>query len=163
MDYLGHSKEGRVRDRIKALITHVLEKLEAAHELRAKPEDTVPERVKTLRQTVIRKLEECTENGHHGGLELATHMEDLFFVMQLFSYRGDYLVDSPSIERIAETIDKFEEDILDRSYPSVKGRRRVRIAFGDAIAVTAEKGRDAVANLTGQLQNGAQSLVDALR
>ena len=39
-------------------------------------------------------------------------MEDLFFVIQLYSYPGDYVAEKPSIERIAETLDKFEEDVL---------------------------------------------------
>ena len=50
-------------------------------------------------------------------------MEDLFFATQLFSYPGDYLADDPSIERIAETIDKFEEDILGLALPTVRRQR----------------------------------------
>jgi len=44
-------------------------------------------------------------------------MDDLFFVIQLYSYPGDYVAERPVIERIAETLDKFEEDVLQATYP----------------------------------------------
>jgi hypothetical protein len=90
-------------------------------------------------------------------------MEDIFFVMQCFSYPGDYLVESPSIERLAETADKFEEDILGVDVPSVRGRRRVQIEFGEPLPVTrGEKSRNQTAELTQTLQQRVQSLVSQM-
>ena len=58
--------------------------------------------------------------------KLASDMDDLFFVIQLFSYPGDYVAERPTIERIAETLDKFEEDVLRADFPGIRGRRGAR-------------------------------------
>jgi 1-acyl-sn-glycerol-3-phosphate acyltransferase len=90
-------------------------------------------------------------------------MTDLFFVMQLYSYRGDYLLGDPSIERIAETLDKFEEDILGLDLPTVRGRRRVAMKFGDPIELPKGKQpREKIAQTTVQLQQTVQGLIDEL-
>jgi 1-acyl-sn-glycerol-3-phosphate acyltransferase len=184
LDYLGHTREGRLRERVVFLTNAVLEQLEQRHAVRAAAPATAPERVKTLRQTVIRRLEELqsgqtekTENTEKTEFRsqasasnkaeeiagLQADMEDLFFAMQLFSYRGDYLVDSPSIERLAETLDKFEEDILQRDLPTVRGRRRVQIQFGEPLEVDGEsRGRDRTAVLTSVMQDNVQRLIDQM-
>ena len=90
-------------------------------------------------------------------------MEDLFFVVQLYSYRGDYLVDEPSVERLAETVDKFEEDILGLEYPNVRGRRRVAVRFGQPIELDgSRRPRGATAELTRIMQTRVQALVNEL-
>jgi 1-acyl-sn-glycerol-3-phosphate acyltransferase len=94
---------------------------------------------------------------------LADEMEDLFFVMQLYSYPGDYLLGSPSIERIAETLDKFEEDILGRDLPRVRGRRRVEILMGAPVEVQCgDDRRGAVERLTKTMEEAVQGLLDQL-
>ena len=52
-------------------------------------------------------------------------------VLQLYSYPGDYLSEKPSAERMAETVEKFEEDIYGAARP--KGRRRARVRLGEPI------------------------------
>ena len=56
-------------------------------------------------------------------------LEDLFLVVQLYSYPGDYVAEEPTIERMAETLDKFEEDVLDRFSATVRASRRSKVAF----------------------------------
>ena len=126
---------------------------------------TQPARVKTLRQAVIKKLNEPETQAASGGTvaeRLRMDMEDLFFAVQLYSYRGDYLVDNPTIERIAETIDKFEEDILEQDYPDVRGHRRVSIQFGSPIEVGTGPRRQNSAELTQSMHESVQRLIDAI-
>ena len=76
-------------------------------------------------------------------------MDDLFFVMQLYSYPGDYLADNPTIERLAETLDKFEEDVLGARHPfTVRGRRTVSIRFGKPLLLPTGKRESAHGNGT---------------
>lgn len=90
-------------------------------------------------------------------------MEDLFFIIQLCSYPGDYVAVKPSIERIAETLDKFEEDVLRTVYPETRGERHVTVLFGDPIEVPTEReGRDAVAVWTSRLESEVQTLLDRI-
>jgi len=174
LDYFGKTSEGRLRDRIQNLLEGVLAQLEQRHGVA--PRGAPPERVKVLRQSVIRQLEQAAsddptsagdpaarEPDQHDPGRLATDMEDLFFAMQLFSYRGDYLADQPSIERLAETVDKFEEDILGLDYPTVHGRRHVAIRFGEPRKLVAEDARRGGAEaLTQWMQQEVQRLVDGL-
>src|SRR5262249_54714181 len=90
-------------------------------------------------------------------------MDDLFFVIQLYSYPNNYLAEKMSLERIAETLDKFEEDLLRAPLPSVRGTRRVVVRFGEPIPVQPERHRRGVASqLTRMLEQRVQHLLDEL-
>ena len=58
---------------------------------------------------------------------LYAELDDTFFVGQLFSYPGNYVAESPTIERVAETIDKFEEDALMRDTARIRAQRECHI------------------------------------
>jgi hypothetical protein len=164
LDYLGYTCSGRLRDRIRGLLETVVSRLEKRHAI-ADTRGTPPERVKSLRQAIIRRLEDETNppaKDSHEARQLYCDMEDLFFAMQLYSYRGDYLADNPSIERLAETIDKFEEDVLGLDYPTVRGDRRVTVRFGEPIELAPGKSDRSAAELTNLMQSAVQSQIDAL-
>lgn len=161
LDYLGYTSQGRLRDRVLTLTEAVLKQLEERHTIKTNG-PTPPQRAKALRQRVIAGIEQeglaAAQPDQYR--QLQQDMEDIFFVMQCFSYPGDYLVESPSIERLAETADKFEEDILGVDVPSVRGRRRVQIEFGEPLPVTrGEKSRNQTGDLTLTLQQRVQALV----
>ena len=112
LDYLGNTRSGPLRERIDYLNQSILSRLELHHQVKA-VSDRPPERVKSLRQSIIHKAEQRDNlprdrGSYFRGLE--QDMDDLFFVMQLYSYPGDYLRKKPTIERLAETIDKLEEE-----------------------------------------------------
>lgn len=164
LDYLGYTCSGRLRDRIRGLLETVLSRLEKRYEIKD-TSGTPPERVKSLRQEIIKRLEDEENPPTEGSSEqqqLHRDMEDLFFVMQLYSYRGDYLANNPSVERLAETIDKFEEDVLGLDYPSVRGNRRATIRFGDPIELPPGKSKRTAAGLTKDMQSAVQAQIDAL-
>jgi hypothetical protein len=139
----------------------VLGRLEKRHGV-ATVAETVPERVKALRRVLIsRQTKEDLSDAEDGAL--AAEMEELFTVVQMYSYPGDYVAERPTLERIAETLDKFEEDLFEVTHPGVRGRRRVVVRFGEPIEVPRERSRkDATAALTGALQGHVQGLLDEL-
>jgi 1-acyl-sn-glycerol-3-phosphate acyltransferase len=164
LDYLGQTREGLLRKRICELLEAVLSQLEERHAIDHKGESP-PARVKALRQAVIKKLNEPDSPASVDttlAKRLVMDMEDLFFAVQLYSYRGDYLADNPTIERLAETVDKFEEDILGREYPEVRGHRRVSIRFGSPIEVGSGPQRQSTADLTREMQTSVQRLIDQI-
>ena len=164
LDHLGRTSQGRLRERVSALIEAVLRRLETRHDLGSN-DRTPPERVKELRRKIIAQLELVgSANGDHQRYEhLQQDMEDIFFVMQCFSYPGDYLVENPSIERLAETADKFEEDVLGVEVPTVRGRRKVNIVFGEPMPVERlAGGRGQTVALTDQMQRAVQHLLDEM-
>ena len=94
---------------------------------------------------------------------LTADMDTMFFVTQLYSYPGDYMTNKPSVERIAETVDKLEEDVLGAPYPSVRGPKKAIVQFAPPILLP--KGKEKKLNasdLTDQMHATVQGMIDAL-
>jgi 1-acyl-sn-glycerol-3-phosphate acyltransferase len=161
LEYLGGSRTGPLPERIGHLAGHLVAALEKAHGVTPKTTQ-LPERVKELRRQIIQKQErDDLPEDERGRLE--REMEDLFFIIQLLSYPGNYVAQRPTVERLAETLDKFEEDVFRVAQPGVRGARRVAVRFGEPIEVAkGREGRDAVARLTDQLEGKVQELLDQL-
>ena len=160
MEYLGHAQEGALSERIASLTNEVLRGLEQRHDVNGQGM-TIPERVKTLRQRSIKLMESETEDEARRQIE--RNLDDLFMVVQLFSYPGDYVSEHPSIERIAETIDKFEEDVLGAPTATIRGARRAVISFGEPIEVEHTRDRKAaIPALTKSLEKRVQALLDEI-
>jgi 1-acyl-sn-glycerol-3-phosphate acyltransferase len=165
VEHLGSAQQGPLRQRVGRLIEHILSGLEAAHGT-AGAEQSLPERVKNVRRSCLQKLDaDGLDPSAIAGLE--AHLEDAYFAVQLFSYPGDYVAERPTIERLAETIDKFEEDVFDRPYAQVRGARRAVLQVGEPIDVhqfaeRAARGaqpRKAARPLTETLEQAVQALV----
>jgi 1-acyl-sn-glycerol-3-phosphate acyltransferase len=158
---LGHSSEneGDLPTRIGKLIERILERIEQ-EQLGKIIADTVPVRVKNLRRHVLEKTceESATDDIRQKG---QAALDELHLVLQLYSYPGDYVSASPTVERMAETIEKFEEDISGTSSP--KGKRRAIVTFGEPIDVKATAGgrpRAASVELTGKLETAIRGLME---
>ncbi len=161
IQFLGRPYGGNVADRSKRLASTLLERLEKKHGI-TKPGELLAERVKELRRTVIQATEAIGPSAP-ARAELSDDMDDLFFIMQLFSYPGDYVQERPTIERIAETLDKFEEDVLQADFPGVRGERHVTLRFGEPLEVPRERGgRNAISTWTDRLEAKVQGLLDAM-
>jgi hypothetical protein len=146
-------------DRLAALIETILERVQGRAKLT--PGGTVPERVKALRHQVLERL--AVAVGDADRLPDLQNLDDLFSVVQLFSYPGDYVSKNPSVDRVAETMDKFEEDVLQAAQPAVRGRRNVCVRFGEPLPVERVPGqRDAAARLTDALEERVQQLLDGI-
>lgn len=161
IEYLGKPQLGPLPQRIEKLMRWLLDRIATRRQVVLSP-DGIPEQVKQLRRAAISQAE--ADGASEASQLLAQEdLEDLFFVTQLYSYPGDYVAEKPSLERLAETLDKFEEDVLDVEYPSVRAARRVLIRFGEPIAVRREAGqRDQSARLTDELEQRVQRLLDEM-
>jgi len=160
-EYFGEARRGTVGDRIAQLIAFLLEKHERKYETRSSNAE-VPERVKEIRRRIISHFStrELTESRRS---ELRDDLEELFFVTQLYSYPGNYVSAWPTLERLAETLDKLEEDVLGLPYPSVRGDRQVIVQFGEPIPVSRDRSKkQGVAELTHLLGERVQQLLDQL-
>lgn len=160
--YLGEIRSGSYGARIEVLTESILERLEKRHELPAHPLD-VPGRVSRLRHQVIQQMKGLP--AHHPRRQTAQEeLDDLSLVVQLFSYRDDFATDRPSIERLAEILDKFEEDVLGAPTASARGKRRATIRFGKPIAVPRQRGnREEARRLTETLEQHVAALLLQLK
>ena len=84
----------------------------------------------------------------------------------MFSYPGDYLVSEPSIERIAETIDKLEEDALGAVDAGARMPRRAVVSFAAPLDLPEptdrRAGRSAAAPVTAQIEQALQEKLDSI-
>ncbi|MEX0819027.1 MAG: lysophospholipid acyltransferase family protein [Pirellulaceae bacterium] len=160
-EYFGSPRAGCLARRLMALVGLILGRMEDRFQI-ASPRASVPERVKQLRQVLIANLERHPAN-HSQRPRWEQDLDDLFFAMQLFSYPADYLAGHPSIERLAETLDKFEEDVLGAPTASLRGARRAIVQFGEPVAAQPGKRRPgAVDDLTHALHAGVQQMLDQI-
>jgi hypothetical protein len=156
---LGRVSEGDLPGRIARLTEALLVRLETEHLKKSPSAETVPLRVKSLRRHLLGAwADEKAEPAARQQARAA--LDDVQLVLQLYSYPGDYLTEKPSVERMAETVEKFEEDIYGAARP--KGRRRARVLLGEPIdlkAVAADRARGAAHDVTTRLEEAIQGLM----
>lgn len=158
MEHLGRASAGDLPERIRVLREAILDRLEQRHDLDS-GEKSVPHRVKVLRQKALERLHDADTDDLRQSI--ADDLEDVFLVVQLLSYPGDYLREQPSIERIAETLDKLEEDILRVPLATCRGTRRITLTFGEGIPVeSVPRTQPPVSELTRTLERRVQLLLD---
>ncbi|NIL95899.1 MAG: glycerol acyltransferase [Planctomycetales bacterium] len=163
LEFLGHTATGPLPQRIDALADHILNEIEERYGIEpADPQRQIPERVKLLRRHALQQLAQLAA-GDAGRKAFQHDLDDLFLVVQLFSYPGDYVQERPTIERMAETLDKFEEDVLGVYSAAIRGRRRATVVFGPPIPVPRDrKAKGAAAELTRQMEQEVQRLLDGM-
>jgi 1-acyl-sn-glycerol-3-phosphate acyltransferase len=162
-EQLGKPGDSALAARLTALVSAILERHETQWLNKIQSDSSVSLRVKTLRQQLLEiwldeKLEIEQRNKAREGLD------DVQLVMQLYSYPGDYVLENPSVERMAETIEKFEEDVYGGMIRP-KGERSARVLLGHPIDVSAEthglRPRAAATALTGKLEKTIKELMVA--
>jgi 1-acyl-sn-glycerol-3-phosphate acyltransferase len=146
--------------RLERMIDVLLERLETKH-LHKVTTETVPVRVKTLRRHLIEQM--CDDKCDDAARRTAHNdLGDLHLVLQLYSYPGDYVTAKPTVERMAETIEKFEEDLGDGALIAPKGPRSAAVRIGQPIDVRpflALRSRAATGELTAKLEEAIKSLM----
>ena len=150
-------------ERIAHLSGHVLGGVEQAYGLNPRGQ-TIPERVKAARRACLDRL---TPAEGPGDPACAAHLDDLFLVVQLFSYPGNYVAERPTIERLAETVDKLEEDGLGYHMARARGERTAVFQVGEPIDVAgfaagAAQPRKAARPLTDALERAVQGMLDEI-
>jgi hypothetical protein len=139
IEYFGMPKTGELRERLTALIDHLLGPLEAEW-LKGKRDDNVVTRVKNLRAALLPEM----VSGDLGEMERARRwrqLADIYLAQQLFFYPPGYFTPQPTPERLLETVERFEEDLTDQA-PLHRPLRAV-VEVGEAIEVSAGRERGA--------------------
>ena len=95
------------------------------------------------------------------GLDWDPVPADIYLAQQLSCYPPDYLAQEPSVDRVLEIIEKFEEDITDKARRH--GQLKVVLEVGEPISVSPERSRGApVDPLMAEIQSSLQAMIDRL-
>jgi hypothetical protein len=161
-------KLGRSRENdgdLPARIGHLIDCLLAPHEQRhlgkSPSAETVSLRAKVLRRRLLElgTAEQADEETCRRALD---GLDDVQLALQLCSYPGDYVAENPSPERLAETIEKFREDVYGARRPI--GRRRARVILGEPIDMKREcasgRTRAVVTAVTDRLEDTIRQLLE---
>jgi len=132
LEYLGHTQDGTIADRIPKLIDAILSPLEKEW-THGNSEGHTVARVKRLRSAMVPDL----VKGELDEPEQARRWRmllDADLAQQLYHYPANYVGDTGSNARIIETIERFEEDLTGKV--SVHGPVEAKVIIGDAIEVS---------------------------
>jgi len=167
LEYLGTTHpNGCLSERIAALRTHLLNDMETRRLGKPHESATVPDRIKELRRACLSALADSKASPAEID-SLRRDLNDVYLVVQSFSYPGDYVSESPTLDRIAETLMKLDEDLLGVQPAPPLGPRRVKIQIGEPIDVGAclnssGKSRVAIPLLTTELERRMQAALDTI-
>lgn len=157
IEYLGASQSGRVDTRLSTLLDYLLNPLEQEWTGGHREPDTMG-RVKRLRSAILPEMVkgDLTED------EIARRwrqLADLYLAQQLHCYSGDYLTNSPSPERLLETVERYEEDLTDVVCPHPP--LHVVISVGEAIEAAPTRDRSANGDpIANELRRGLEKLLE---
>jgi len=165
LEYLGVARTGTLAERLDSLRAHILDAHEDRH-FKKRSAEPVPVRVKNLRHAcleLLAKPETTAEEAH----ALRSELNDLFVVIQSFSYPGAYVRQCPTQERAAEILTKFEQDVLGVDPALPRAPRRALLRLGAPLDVAdylrdGAKPRVVVPALTATLESRIQGLLDAI-
>jgi hypothetical protein len=158
-EYLGQTQSGTAHDRARKLAEAVLAPIEQRSGV-TKPDSDLLARVRIARQRTLAAMEKL-EPTDPDRSRWQTDLDDLFLVEQLSCYPTDYDIEHPALWRLAETIDKLEEDILGLTVAPPRGPRRAMLTIGEPIAV--EPSAQDKSSLTALLESRVQSLLNSTR
>jgi hypothetical protein len=169
VEYLGSSQPGPFRERASNLIEQILMGIEARR-LKGKRSASVPQRVKDMRRACLDVLEkkDCPRDSTDA-IQARYDLQDLFLVIQIFSYPGDYIRNNPTVERVAETLLKCEEDFLGVDPALARASRRALLRFGEPIDLTSRlsaagqsRSRQLVSTLASEVEASVQAMLDSM-
>jgi hypothetical protein len=137
IEHLGATQSGDLFARVDRLIDHLLHPLEEEW-LDGPQSGGVVKRSKNLRQVILKGM----VSGDIEDSERERRWQQfsaLYLAQQLSLYPRGYLSEDSPVERLLETVERFEEDLTDvaRPYPP----QRVTLHVCDPIEVPAEKVR----------------------
>ena len=157
VEYFGGAPPGLRAERLPRLIDRVLEPLEQRY-LSGRREATTVARIKKLRAAILPAL----TNGEGSAEEQATrwrHLDDCSFAQVLESYPRGYIDGEPTVERLLETVERYEEDSSDEA--RIHRPLHCRIDIGEALPVTADRPRGEADPLTAQLEDRLKTMLAA--
>ncbi len=159
MEYFAEPQSGTTEERLSGLVDRLLAPLEIEWLGKASHIGVIA-RVKALRMKIIPAMIQ-------GDLQPSEErrrwrqLEDIYLAQQVASYPHDYIHNQPTVDRILETVERFQEDLTDET--TVMGDLKIVIEVGEPITVEPQRDRAAAEDpLMKQIAHDLQEMLDRL-
>ncbi len=161
-DAADHGPASGLPGLIRGAATGVLDRLEKKLGIETKTPDDLIERVRQCRRVIHEVRTSDDRAADHAAA--ATWADEAMLAFRLASYRGDYVANKPTLDRVAETAEKLEEDVFG-DMPAPLGDRLAVVSFGEPIDLRerlagSRKLRPVVRAVTGEVEAAVQSGLD---
>ena len=148
---------------LRGIAGKLIAKLEIELELSAKEGDDLIDRIRKVRRR-IHSLR-IAENPELADFKARTLSAEAMLAYRLLTYPGTYLEESPTLDRMGETVQKVLEDLRAAILPPYAPRRAI-VRFGEPMDLVAElargKDRRQVTELTQRFECAVQAGLDDL-
>lgn len=121
---------GALPETIRCAAASVLERLESKLGITPRDGDGLIDRVRQCRRVIHEVRVNPDRAADHAAA--AGWADEAMIALRIVSYRGDYVADRPTLDRVAETVEKLEEDVFGLM-PEPVGRRHAVVQFAEAI------------------------------
>jgi len=159
IEFFSEPRIGAFADRMNQLIDRLVGPLEQQLFGRVSTGATVP-RVKALRMKLLPDMVE-------GRIDAAERerrwkaLAEIYLAQQIAAYPPDYLSSRPSVDRMLEIVEKYDEDLTDVTHPHAP--TKVVIEIDEAIEVSSERERGVTVDpLMSCLEQRLQGMLDRL-
>ncbi|MEX1039168.1 MAG: 1-acyl-sn-glycerol-3-phosphate acyltransferase [Pirellulaceae bacterium] len=126
-------------ERTEALVQQILGPLEEEYlPGKGNGDNHVVARVKNLRTKMIPEMISGTLPAEERARRWV-QLEDIYTAQQISCHLPDYLESFPSVDRLLETVERYEEDLTDKT--QVHGHQHVIIEVGEAIEVSSARSK----------------------
>ncbi|MFM7117894.1 MAG: lysophospholipid acyltransferase family protein [Planctomycetota bacterium] len=135
--HVSPAAEATLRERQTAMVNRLLDPLESEW-LGGPRRDGIAVRIKNLRMKIFPEMSRDELSAEERARRWS-QLQETYLAQQIDCYPDQYVTKYPSVDRILETIEKFEEDLTDKS--RVHGQMRAIIEIGEAVEVSPERER----------------------
>ena len=147
---------------LKASATQLLVGLEEKISLSSKPDESGLSRVRRIRAAIHQvRIDETQRIDHRVA---GIWADEAILAMRILSYSSDYLRESPTLDRHAETLEKLREDLAEQILMPI-GPRCATVQFGQPIRLVEYldvKSRTALPELTNEVEVAVQAGIDEI-
>ncbi len=150
---------------IDAAASAVLEQLERKLDLSPRPNDALIDRVRKTRRAIHQVRIDPDRSHDHAAA--TTWADEAMLAFRIVSYTPTYVSEKPTLDRLAETVEKLAEDLFGK-WCEPFGPRRAFVRFNQPIDLTgylesfSDKARVAVRELTDDVEAAVQAGIDDL-
>ena len=159
IEFFNEPHLGNLSERMNRLIDRLLGPLEEQY-LGKRSTGAVVPRVKALRMRLLPDMVEGRVDAQERTRRWKA-LSEVYLAQQISAYPPDYLSSRPSVDRMLEIVEKYDEDLTDVTHPHAP--TKVVIEIGEAIEVSPERERGTTVDpLMQMLEQRLQEMLDRL-